>query len=176
MTYFGRHLVRGSSGREYAFDSFDLDAEFADVGAIYIFARQSFGLLPPSLDLIYVGKATELGSRLSSHEKWPQALRMGANRLLVMKVGHLTDRTSVEEDIIAFNCPALNDTLNPMAHYLNGLGIRPSDHPKNALADIAAAMTSAPPPSPKNALATIASTMSSGHHTAAMRPRGLIRD
>ena len=92
----------------YTFNVHTPIANFLDVAGIYIFA----GLNQKNLWVpLYVGQAASLSNRLSGHEKWPQAVRLGATHIHAMAVQRQADRDHVEEHLIKRWQPTLNSQL-----------------------------------------------------------------
>lgn len=62
----------------YEFSVHELNVTWSHVGAVYLFC----GVKQPENQWIplYVGRADDLADRLSTHERWPEAVQLGANR------------------------------------------------------------------------------------------------
>jgi hypothetical protein len=98
----------GKSGATYRYWNL-VDTTAAGIQAVggnYVFAK----LLADSTYLpLYFGEAANLQSRIPTHEKWPEALRLGATHVLA----HSTPageqaRLSEERDVIQYWNPPLN--------------------------------------------------------------------
>jgi hypothetical protein len=116
MFFFGAHSWRGESGRRYRFKCVLTKQGLppAGVGGIYIFVRRRWGFI---MEVLYVGKAHELRSRLMGHEKWPRAFwYYGATERYVLgPIRDEVDRRRIEEDLIKGLKPRMNDMEIPQA-------------------------------------------------------------
>ncbi len=116
MFFFGAHSWRGASGRRYRFKCVLTKAGLppGGVGGIYIFVRRRFGFW---LEPLYVGKATDLRSRLMGHEKWSRAYwYYGATERYVLgPIRDEVDRRRIAEDLIKGLKPRMNDMEIPQA-------------------------------------------------------------
>jgi excinuclease UvrABC nuclease subunit len=92
----------------YTFNVHAPSTSFLDVAGIYIFAGVTQQKLWAPL---YIGQAASLSNRLSGHEKWPQALRLGATHVHAMAVQRQADRDQIEEHLIKRWQPTLNSQL-----------------------------------------------------------------
>lgn len=72
-------VVEDSHGYEYDFGLYSKDTQFKNVSAIYIFVKLQNGEYNP----LYIGQSTELGTRLSNHEKKAELVRAGFTHYLV---------------------------------------------------------------------------------------------
>ncbi len=82
-----------------------------DSGGVYMFVRRRLVFF---LDVLYVGKAANLRSRLLGHEKWGKAWWIhGATERYVMKLGSEAERQLAEEDLIRRLTPKMNDIMIP---------------------------------------------------------------
>ncbi|MDP5239910.1 hypothetical protein Q9Q94_10220 [Uliginosibacterium sp. 31-16] len=90
------------------FDAHAPDVNWNDVGGIYIMAKKqpSGGWHP-----FYIGQAKSLKDRLSNHEQWPSARRLGATHILAAVVGQQAERDRIERDLIQSTQPQLNTQL-----------------------------------------------------------------
>lgn len=98
--------LRGVSGFTYEFEVHNVDTPFHSIGAIYTFAQTPN--VPP---IYYIGRTGDLSVRFNNHHKLPQALRIGANSILVRPVALEAERIRIEADLIAYYKPQLNETL-----------------------------------------------------------------
>ncbi len=116
MFFFGAHSWRGASGRRYRFKCVLTKAGLppGGVGGIYVFVRRRFGFW---LEPLYVGKATDLRSRLMGHVKWSRAdWYYGATERYVLgPIRDEVDRRRIEEDLIKGLKPRMNDMEIPQA-------------------------------------------------------------
>lgn len=116
MLFFGAHSWRGQSGRRYRFKCVLTKQGLppGGVGGIYIFVRRRFAFF---LEVLYVGKAHDLRSRLMGHEKWGRAFwYYGATERYVLgPIRDEVDRRRIEEDLIKGLRPRMNDMEIPQA-------------------------------------------------------------
>jgi len=114
MFLFGGHSWKGQSGKRYRFRCVLTKKGLppAGVGGIYIFVRRRWVFL---LEVLYVGKAHELRSRLLGHEKWGRAYwYYGATERYVLgPIVEEADRRHVESDLIKGLKPRMNDVEIP---------------------------------------------------------------
>jgi hypothetical protein len=113
MLLFGGHVWRGYSRKRYRFkialtkNGLPKDGE----GGVYVFVRRRFVFF---LEPLYVGKATDLRSRLLGHEKWARAYWWyGATERHVIKIKEPHERNVAEEDLIIALRPPMNDMMIP---------------------------------------------------------------
>ena len=83
-----------------------------DVPGIYVFAVPNglYGWAP-----LYIGQASSLKDRLSSHERWDEAAQRGAVHIHAKLVRSATDRDRVERDLIQKYQPPMNTLLKSLA-------------------------------------------------------------
>jgi len=83
-----------------------------DVPGIYVFAVHDglYGWGP-----LYIGQASSLKDRLSSHERWDEAARRGAVHIHAKLVRSATNRDRVERDLIQKYQPPMNTQLKNLA-------------------------------------------------------------
>jgi hypothetical protein len=116
MFFFGAHSWRGQSGRRYRFKCVLTKQGLppAGSGGIYMFVRRRFAFF---LEVLYVGKAHDLRSRLMGHEKWGRAFwYYGATERYVLgPIRDEVDRRRIEEDLIKGLRPRMNDMEIPQA-------------------------------------------------------------
>jgi hypothetical protein len=116
MLFFGAHSWRGQSGRRYRFKCVLTKQGLppAGSGGIYMFVRRRFAFF---LEVLYVGKAHDLRSRLMGHEKWGRAFwYYGATERYVLgPIRDEVDRRRIEEDLIKGLKPRMNDMEIPQA-------------------------------------------------------------
>ncbi|MEM8617629.1 MAG: GIY-YIG nuclease family protein [Pseudomonadota bacterium] len=93
------------SGERWRFKVTRREDEIPDAAGVYIMAkRRGFFFRKP----LYIGKASNLQSRLQGHEDWPEARRRGACERHYLAVRSETKRQRIEEDLIRKHHPALN--------------------------------------------------------------------
>ncbi len=116
MLFFGAHSWRGQSGRRYRFKCVLTKQGLppAGSGGIYMFVRRRFAFF---LEVLYVGKAHDLRSRLLGHETWGRAFwYYGATERYVLgPIRDEVDRRRIEEDLIKGLKPRMNDMEIPQA-------------------------------------------------------------
>ena len=116
MFFFGAHSWRGQSGRRYRFKCVLTKGGLpaGGTGGIYIFVRRRWAFF---LEVLYVGKAHDLRSRLLGHEKWGRAYwYYGATERYVLgPIRDEVDRRRIEEDLIKGLKPRMNDMEIPQA-------------------------------------------------------------
>jgi hypothetical protein len=116
MFLFGPRSWRGETGKRYRFRCVLTKAGLPADGeaGIYLFVRRRFVFF---LNVLYVGKAANLRSRLLGHEKWPRAYwYYGATERYVLgPIAEEADRRFVEEELIRGLAPPMNDQEIPEA-------------------------------------------------------------
>ena len=110
MMFSNKHRWRGETGETWRFSIAREDADIPDAGGIYIMVKRNwrFRLTP-----IYIGKASNLRSRLIGHERWQEARAKGARRRHYLCVRSESKRQRIEEDLIRHYRPQLNAVLKP---------------------------------------------------------------
>jgi len=118
--FYGSSLwLNDGLGMRYRFQIYDIRQRNFGYDVVYAFAR----LNTITQEILYVGKADDLDKRIGSHEKLPEALRRGADYLLVHRPG-LLDRVSyldAERRLIAKYSPPLNKQHNPLWELVEAL-------------------------------------------------------
>lgn len=72
-------------------------ATWKEVSGIYIFC----GVTPQNVwNPLYVGQADNLRTRLANHERWREALALGASHILAKEVPLQADRDQLEQALI----------------------------------------------------------------------------
>jgi len=82
---------------------------WSDVAGIYIFAKPSQQL--NQWIALYIGQAASLKDRLSNHERWNDALRLGATHVHALVVPLQANRDGIEQSLIRTYQPNLNQQL-----------------------------------------------------------------
>lgn len=97
---------QGKSGRAYRYWFVDMDLPFNAVAGNYVFAtRMPNGNLKP----LYFGETGDFSTRMSKHEVWSVALRLGATHALAHPTqGVETVRRAEERDLVELWNPPLN--------------------------------------------------------------------
>ena len=110
MIPYGWHVWRGETAARYRFKITKTDKAIPDAGGIYVMVRRSwFFFLTP----VYIGKASNLQSRLIGHERWVEARKLGANERHYLCIRSEQKRQQIEEDLIRHYTPPLNGMLVP---------------------------------------------------------------
>jgi excinuclease UvrABC nuclease subunit len=92
----------------YEFDVCKQTANWNDVGGIYIFT----GLNQQGRwRAFYIGQAQSLKDRIPDHERWDEAVQLGATHVHARAVSQEATRDTVEAELIAAYQPALNEQL-----------------------------------------------------------------
>lgn len=92
----------------YTFKVYYPNTEWNDVAGIYIFT----GLNTKNLWVaLYIGQTNSFANRLPSHERWPEAVRLGATHIHAMAVARQGDRDIIESRLIQDFQPPMNDQL-----------------------------------------------------------------
>ena len=110
-------VLRGKSGRAYAFEVYRAAAEAArgDVPAVYMYVREAHpavGAQSPDFAIGFIGHTEAIGARVSEHERLGHFVGHGLDRLLVLWVEHAPIRAAIAEDLLAAYRPVLNDLLS----------------------------------------------------------------
>jgi hypothetical protein len=102
----------GASRQSYLYNENQIPVpSWSDVAGGYAFAyRNVHGLWI----IIYVGETGSYQQRLTNHERWPEAVRLGATHILTrLNPYGETARQAEERDLIASYDPPLNTQLRP---------------------------------------------------------------
>jgi excinuclease UvrABC nuclease subunit len=92
----------------YEFGVYNPDANWSDVGGLYIFA----GLNTRNQWVaLYIGRAKSLQNRLSNHDNWEAAARRGATHVHARAESQQATRERIEEVLIRTYQPVLNVQL-----------------------------------------------------------------
>lgn len=103
--------LAGASGQEYTlhlfqFEDFnDLKGFFDPVGGIYVFLR--WEIFKRDFRLVYCGKTDNLHTRYNNHHAETCIRNSFARHYAVVQVDDKSDRTAIEEDLLAqydFSC------------------------------------------------------------------------
>lgn len=100
--------------REVNFQLYPIDTKFSRISAIYaffVFPEQSPIQVPQFYNLLYVGIATNLYSRLQTHNNMKRAKELGMTHLGVLKMSSGRKRKTTEKAILKHYNPALNKTF-----------------------------------------------------------------
>ena len=96
--------IAGSAGIYYEYEVCDMYGGWRDVGGNYAFAYLQGGLWR----LLYVGQCASFQQRMASHERWPEAVVMGATHVLAQENRLEPMRLLQEYDIIRLYQPPMN--------------------------------------------------------------------
>ncbi|MEO0606654.1 MAG: GIY-YIG nuclease family protein [Pseudomonadota bacterium] len=110
MIPYGWHVWRGETSRRYRFKITKSIEALPDAGGIYVMVRRTFFFF---LKPIYIGKASNLQSRLDDHERWEEARKKGASERHYLCIRSENKRQKIEEDLIRKYKPKLNNMLKP---------------------------------------------------------------
>jgi len=88
----------------YDFHVLTLDASWTADGGIYIFT----GLKDNTWHPYYVGIADSLKVRLATHERWSEAVQLGATHVHARVASLAATREAIEKELIAQYQPPLN--------------------------------------------------------------------
>lgn len=92
----------------HEFSVHDHDTDWNEVAGVYIFAGvNSEGKWSP----LYIGQAESLAARLPTHERWLEAVRLGATHVHAMTVTNAALRVEIESNLIQSYQPRLNVQL-----------------------------------------------------------------
>ncbi len=94
---------------QYSFTSHDPAANWNDVAGIYIFSKPS--TQPGKWLALYIGQASSFKDRLTNHERWAEALQLGATHVHAMVETLQANRDKIEESLIKDFQPQLNEKL-----------------------------------------------------------------
>jgi hypothetical protein len=98
-------LFRGASRvAPYPFDVWTLDSPFANVPAVYIFARMTDGLFEP----LYIGEADSLRTDPRDYPKWSCVRRHFVTHLCLDEDADPFSREQKVLDLLAFYDPPCN--------------------------------------------------------------------
>lgn len=101
--------LKGKSGTPYAFGIYTTDHEFKEnSGGVYAFSKREKNEGNATHTILYIGKTIKFNQRLNSHEKWEDAVKLGANCICVFIVQKESEMLSIEEDLIKGRSPKLN--------------------------------------------------------------------
>ena len=110
MVPYGWHVWRGETKTRYRFKITKTDKAIPDAGGVYVMVRRTlFFFLKP----VYIGKASNLQSRLIGHERWEEARKKGASERHYLCIRSEEKRSRIEEDLIRGYTPKLNNMLVP---------------------------------------------------------------
>ena len=90
----------------YQFTVYTMDGTtWNDVGGVYIFAGLTQG---GRWNAYYIGICESFSDRCPNHERWAEAVRLGATHVHALVVPLEADRQSIERELIRAWAPPLN--------------------------------------------------------------------
>ena len=95
------------NGNKYTYTAYDIDTQFKDAKANYMFCYQKDG----KWNMAYVGQTTELGTRFADHHKMSCAKNKGATHVLVRVNNDEQARLAEEKLFIETYKPPCNEML-----------------------------------------------------------------
>jgi hypothetical protein len=99
-------IFRGVSGRLHRFAILAPDAPLPAGPAVYAFARPGLG--GRGWTPLFLSRTANLAQRMSGHESWEDACRLGATHILLHQREERDAREAVEADLAAALRPVLN--------------------------------------------------------------------
>lgn len=115
--------LTGLSGRKYDYYIRRITDDWLDKPGNYVFAGPvSHGILQ-GWTIPYVGETISLKTRLTGHERWQSAIRLGASHVLAHVNLNAVARLAEERDLIRAYNPPLNvqERTAPAAGFGHGL-------------------------------------------------------
>lgn len=99
--------------KTYQFVTYGLEGPIYNAPGLYIFSkgeRNAQGEI--NHDILYIGQTDSFRSRLNpGHEKWNNAIDSGMNYISVYVPTPIESRIDIEQRLIDYNQPPLNDQL-----------------------------------------------------------------
>ena len=97
------------TGEVITFQICDYYGDWNNIGGIYMMCK--FHTLQNLFEPIYIGQAVSLRNRLSGHEKWLPAVRLGATNVLAVVETSGNKRDFLERLLVRHFDPQLNKQL-----------------------------------------------------------------
>src|SRR5690348_11417033 len=97
-------------GARHVFGEYRKNDAWHDVGGVYAFGNED------GSQVYYVGICDSFRNRMCTHERWDEAVRLGATRVFACVVPSILRRGALEREMIAQINPPLNTH-----HRLTGL-------------------------------------------------------
>jgi excinuclease UvrABC nuclease subunit len=92
----------------YSFEILTPEADWNPIAGIYIFCgKNRENIWTP----FYIGQASSFSERLSGHDRWEEAVNLGATHIHAKVVKNQTDRHTIETKLIQSLQPRLNTQL-----------------------------------------------------------------
>ena len=112
----------GESGQPYDFELHPIGQEFAEIPAVYVFAKSIKSSKRPGeyvWGAIYFGETGDLSDRFDSHHKMPCIRRNGATHIGIYTVSVYSEdeRRAIEGDILTANPTPCNDQERDRSDY-----------------------------------------------------------
>ncbi len=99
----------------HSFHVLRMNANWSTRSGIYIFA----GINHQNLWVpYYIGQASQFCERLRGHEKWSEAVQLGATHVHAMVVSQAANRDRIERQLVQGYQPPLNAQLKAAGHFL----------------------------------------------------------
>ena len=93
----------------YEFTVYAGNANWNEVGGLYVFVRHLVDDQgTPQWYALYVGQTRNFADRIPTHEKWLEAVRMGANQIHARTEENGLKREALEKKLIESYEPTLN--------------------------------------------------------------------
>lgn len=99
-------IFRGVSGRLHRFTAHRPDDAFPVAAAVYAFARPISG--GRGWAPVFLSRTANLAARIEGHERWSEAMLLGATHVLVHQRDERDVREFVEADLLETMRPVLN--------------------------------------------------------------------
>jgi hypothetical protein len=90
----------GESGTKYKFETYTTDTSFNNVSAVYMFVKRfkktdgTYSQKP-----LYIGESSQLGTRITNHDKWECVEENGCTHISVMTIKGAQARIDAETDL-----------------------------------------------------------------------------
>lgn len=91
--------------QSHTFTVYAPNTTWNDVGGVYIFAGQNSNNQWVAL---YIGKAESFKNRIPNHERWAEAVRLGATHIHAMAIAQEASPVQIESSLIQAFQPRLN--------------------------------------------------------------------
>lgn len=96
----------GASGSKHAYEAYLMSTNWNDVAGNYAFAYKK---QDGNWHVLYFGQCDSFKNRLPAHERWDEAVRLGATHVLAhVNSGGEAARLAEEKDLIASHSPTMN--------------------------------------------------------------------
>lgn len=94
------------NGQSFECEIYSQDTNWNQVAGLYIFACRTD---ETHWRALYVGQTDDFSSRIPSHERWPEAVRLGATHVHATVVSQQADRNLLEAMLIQNLQPQMNN-------------------------------------------------------------------